>query len=636
MNFFIMKNKYFYLFIFIFLCGIFLRTFHFSEWLHFELDQARDSFVISDSIENYHNLPLLGPQARGRELQLGPIFYYFQFISAKIFGTSPVAEALPDLFFSILTIPLIYLFSQQFYSKRISFYLFAITSFSYFVIVYSRFAWNPNSMAFWSILSAHALMKASHHFSKKEETIVFIEKNSDKKNLLINYGKWLKNKFTTKEISWWYVLAVFSLAVLIQLHFIAFLCFPIVFLSYSLFSEIKFSRMTIFLSTCVFLIMFSPVILSEIRTDGQNMQGLISSIGENKNEEHNILEKSFRAFQETSNYYLVIFSGNQDGGDVILTRTKGHRFFSLVCDKKCKNRLPYLIFSVSFFTVSILSFAFYLLKIKFSFAKFKAQTKSCKINKFKLNNLQKNLKLKFIDFTIIGFEVMTKLVSNKKITFLIIPWLLMGGLFLTLVAYQISPRFYLFMFPVFLILLGSLFYFIENTFKKWGKQIVLIFVITLVCSNLLITRKIFSEINLSRTKSIDSSRDLVMNRTDLITLSQLRDIANFISQSEKEGKKVIVGDNRYARAIYYLTSFENKSDALSCYIKRGGFDENVVVGRDYYLLVRNKTEKQINDKMMESHYVKLEKSFGTLKLFKLSPKESLDNKDEILKGCFIR
>ncbi|NMC87867.1 MAG: hypothetical protein GYA69_05505, partial [Candidatus Moranbacteria bacterium] len=84
------KSKIAIVFFLVFLAaGIFLRTYNFHDWLRFNTDQARDAVVVSDFLEGKTALPLLGPKAGGTDFKLGPIFYYFQIISAKIFGVSP-------------------------------------------------------------------------------------------------------------------------------------------------------------------------------------------------------------------------------------------------------------------------------------------------------------------------------------------------------------------------------------------------------------------------------------------------------------------------------------------------------------------------------------------------------------------
>ena len=118
----------------IILIGIFLRTYNFHDWLRFNADQSRDAEVVSNSLEGKSSLPLLGPKAGGTEFRLGPIFYYFQTASAAFFGNQPDKMAYPDLFFSILSIPLLFLFLRKLFSERIALSSTAIYSLSFFAM----------------------------------------------------------------------------------------------------------------------------------------------------------------------------------------------------------------------------------------------------------------------------------------------------------------------------------------------------------------------------------------------------------------------------------------------------------------------------------------------------------------------
>ncbi len=97
-----------------------IRLYHFSDWLYFAMDQARDAMLVHDAFDKgISQLPLLGPRAAGTFLRLGPAFYYFQYISAKLFNsTDPAVLAYPDLFFSILSIPLFFFFLRLHFKKR--------------------------------------------------------------------------------------------------------------------------------------------------------------------------------------------------------------------------------------------------------------------------------------------------------------------------------------------------------------------------------------------------------------------------------------------------------------------------------------------------------------------------------------
>ena len=121
--------------------GIFLRVFHFSDWLHFELDQSRDVKLIEVAAkEGIASLPLLGPRAGGTFLRLGPVFYYMEYIGAKVAGATPAGVASSILLFGILAIPMFYLFSRRYFDKWSSLGLVAIFSSSLYLIIYSRFA----------------------------------------------------------------------------------------------------------------------------------------------------------------------------------------------------------------------------------------------------------------------------------------------------------------------------------------------------------------------------------------------------------------------------------------------------------------------------------------------------------------
>ncbi|MFA6973557.1 MAG: glycosyltransferase family 39 protein [Parcubacteria group bacterium] len=141
------------------LVGIFLRTYNFHDWLRFSMDQSRDALIISNAVEGKEKLPLLGPLAGGTFFHLGPAYYQFSFLSAKIFGNYPDKMAYPSLFFSILAIPLLYLFLREYFNKNISLAVTAVMSVSYFFVANSRFSSNPNLTPFFVLLFLYALLR---------------------------------------------------------------------------------------------------------------------------------------------------------------------------------------------------------------------------------------------------------------------------------------------------------------------------------------------------------------------------------------------------------------------------------------------------------------------------------------------
>jgi hypothetical protein len=164
---FINRHKTYILLGLIVVAGIFLRTYHFHDWLYFYPDQARDVKNVGDYLNGKIPLPLIGFRAASTFFDLGAMYYYFQIISGKLFGVAPETMAYPDLFFNILAIPLLYYFLKSYFKTDISLILTAVYAVSYYAVEYSRFAWNPNPMPFFVLLYLLSLWK---FLSEREKT----------------------------------------------------------------------------------------------------------------------------------------------------------------------------------------------------------------------------------------------------------------------------------------------------------------------------------------------------------------------------------------------------------------------------------------------------------------------------------
>jgi hypothetical protein len=230
--------------------AIFIRTYNFSEWLYFRSDQVRDAKLIYEAFQNGPGeLPLLGPRAAGTYLRLGPIFYYFQYFSAKLFNSvEPAVFAYPDLFFSILTIPLLFIFAGKFFSRKTSLMITALYAFSFIIVQYSRFGWNPNSLPFWGLLFILSIYNASTHKDNK-------------------------------KAGWFLVLAGLAYAVVSQLHFIALVGFPIIAFLFGIFYFPRKINWKYWLGAlAVIAFFYIPVILSDVKTGGDNWDQFIYAI----------------------------------------------------------------------------------------------------------------------------------------------------------------------------------------------------------------------------------------------------------------------------------------------------------------------------------------------------------------------
>jgi len=282
----------------IIISGIFLRTYNLESWLFFQSDQARDLNLVNRAVNNGPGwLPLLGPKAGGTYLRLGPIFYYMEYVSVLIFGTnSPAIVVYPDLFFSILSLPLLFFFLREFFSKKYSLMLVAGYAFCFFEIQYARFAWNPNSLPFFNLLFFYAILK-------------FFQ--------------------TTKEKmkKWWVVLIGISYVIASQLHFVSLLSLPIVlfmvFLIRKIFFKDKHEKwlkyLAIILLICI--IFYIPVILSDFQSHGNNTLNFLKSFGKkgsNSSDIFGLLTKDIFVF---SKYFRSPFkTGNSKPSTSILIK----------------------------------------------------------------------------------------------------------------------------------------------------------------------------------------------------------------------------------------------------------------------------------------------------------------------------
>ncbi len=150
----------------ILLLGFSLRFVHLDEWLYFKMDQARDAMLVSQAIERGPEyLPLLGPRVGAVDLEegllrTGPVYYYFQYLSGVIFGSSePSVFAYPDMLFGVFGIAMLFLFARLFLSAPAALAVSALLSVSFLGVEYSRFAWNPNPLPFFLLLSFYGMLR---------------------------------------------------------------------------------------------------------------------------------------------------------------------------------------------------------------------------------------------------------------------------------------------------------------------------------------------------------------------------------------------------------------------------------------------------------------------------------------------
>ena len=461
-----MKNKLVPLFFFIIIIASFLlRTYQFDDWLYFKMDQARDAFLIDNIVENGPGyMPLLGARAGATEvdqgfLRLGPIFYYFQYISTLIFNSSqPPVLAYPDLFFSIAAIILLFFFARLYFSRKYSLMITAMYAFSFIIIQYSRFAWNPNSLQFFLLLSFYGLLK------------FFREQNEKKKYL-------------------WLILWILGIVIGSQLHFFGF--FGLVGISglfvlfkmefwkkekiFSYFKKENIVQFSKYVAVVffVFILLYMPVIISDIKEDGQNTKNFITALS-SKPESKPFIEKISKNISENLNYYCLITTSQ--------------------CYGEENNKENFAMFLT---TIILISGVIILLRA-----------------------LRKE-----------------KNDSRKDFLALLLIWISVYFILMIPVSFQLRPRFFIVVFAVPFILLGMIYEYLEEKigYKKavWTGIVVSSLIIAW---NSYGTYAWFREQANSQKETVEIRRSLILKAKDGVLLWHLQSAADWMYAHHEKGK----------------------------------------------------------------------------------------------------
>lgn len=276
---FFQKNGHWIVLALIIAAACFVRIYNFNDWLYFKGDQARDARNVMQAYENGPgDLPLLGPKAGGTYLRLGPAFYYIEYLSAVVFGsTEPYVMAYPVLLFAILSIGVFYLLVKDYFSKKMALMVTALFAFSFVMVEYSRFAWNPNPLPFWSLLFVLGLLKS------------VTTENKNKAGL-------------------WLVAVFFSYGIISQLHFVALLGFPVVAaLFWALYLPKKISWKYWAAAFGVLFVIYLPMIVSDLATNGNNLLNFKYALT-HKSEPRPITESLDKASELTGRYYTLMLT----------------------------------------------------------------------------------------------------------------------------------------------------------------------------------------------------------------------------------------------------------------------------------------------------------------------------------------
>ncbi|MGB9707270.1 MAG: ArnT family glycosyltransferase [Microgenomates group bacterium] len=152
----IIKN---YFFILILLAGAFLRFYRLEEFAQFLSDQGRDAIIVKRIITLEH-LPAIGPPTSIGQVYLGPFYYYFIAPWLLIFNFNPAGLAFAVALFSCIFIFLSYWLIKKIFNQKLALFFSLFNVFSFILIDFSRFSWNPNLLPYFTFLSVYFFLTA--------------------------------------------------------------------------------------------------------------------------------------------------------------------------------------------------------------------------------------------------------------------------------------------------------------------------------------------------------------------------------------------------------------------------------------------------------------------------------------------
>jgi len=261
-----------------------VRGYNFKEWLLVRADQIRDSETAREVLDNgIGHLRLLGPkisnaalpgeEGKGATFNMGPYYYYSQAFSMSLFGNpSPWTIAVPDFVSSLLAIPIFYLVVSMFFSRRTSVLTTILFSFSFLILQYSRFSWNPNQLIFWQLFFIYSVLK-------------FAENKKGK--------------------GWWFVSSILGLLVISQLHFLAIVATSLVFLIFFVYQRgwQKLKPKYYLMALGLILIFNFPIIISDIKNDGDNFRRMLVGVSQ-QSSDSSFFENFITTVEKSSEFYL--------------------------------------------------------------------------------------------------------------------------------------------------------------------------------------------------------------------------------------------------------------------------------------------------------------------------------------------
>ncbi len=272
----------------------------------------------------------------------------------------------------------------------------------------------------------------------------------------------------------------------------------------------------------VILITYTPVIISDLKTNGSNTKNFFGAFSEKSRDDKTFNEKLIRNFREQAKAYFLI------------TTSFEHR------SGKKSDPIP-----VAF---GLFSMA---LGIHLSIYLYRKEKKRAK----------------------------------KNFLFLMPIWISLFFLLTISTSYGLRPRYFVPVFPVPFIIIGLFLVWLDKKFPKQALLLSGLIVSAILLLNLYGTKQWFVEMKLSQIGSVETDRTLILKKDDGITLGQFKKAVDHITENTQEKHVLVWTKAEYKQPLKYLliqkrpgTDWDFVSNEKELYEKQEVFAVNTIKG----------------------------------------------------------
>ncbi len=544
----------------------FLRSWHLEEYALFRADQARDAYLAKDITENgWGYLKLLGPKAGATiavggiksSFKLGPVYHYLQYFGVILFNSLNVRSLLLiDWLLLLASIGLFYFLVRTFFNKKISLTVTILFAFSYLLTLYSRFAWNINQIIFWELLAVASILK-------------IIQKE-------IYY--WRQR---------WFLVLVFALSVIGQLHILAGVAFCFIFLAMFVIYHPKINWQYWLGGVVIVLVLYTPMIISDVYNQGDNFKRLLRASEVERRAQGSFMEKIVKvSLYHGKNYALILTGANKYDYKKIAQAGDWFIVLSLI------------LIRIALFRKRILGIS----RLPKIFIR--------QVNKmFKLTPQQKQflivVSLWFFAFFLIYFRILPRLHKERY-------WLMIAPLPFIFVAFW----FYI------LDRLGS------GEFKFWNRHItnglIIIISIIILFSNLTAIKSFYQSMNKGELVPNKYHKKVTVGPYRFFTgYGEMRAIADYLVTNKKEQSAVCFKSLEYQNKL----AFEYLLDTYYPDVHYKQASEGGKYDCSFYIITKtSRGARELKD-FKDNYKISQKKVFKSLTVWKLTSKNS--NKERI-------